>query len=77
MIPPLWVLLADVEANARRVVVPMAVNELWNCCQSPFGGGPFVDVEWATLLESRDVLVPTSVTAMLAVLTPPSEGLSA
>ena len=45
MMPPLAVLLAEVEAKVRRVVVLAAVNVREKVFQSADAGGPFVEVE--------------------------------
>ena len=74
IMPPLAVLLVEVEVKARRVVVLAAVNVREKVFQSA-DTGLFVDVECEMLSESSVLLV--SVTAMLAVLAPDSLGLSA
>lgn len=76
MMPPLAVLLAEVEAKVRRVVVLAAVNVREKVFQSADAGGPFVEVE-CEMLSERSELLLASVTAILAVLVPDSLGLSA
>ena len=76
MIPSLAPVSADVELINNRVVLPVAVKPSAAVNQSAFGG-EFVDVLWKIDVDSKTLLETTSVTAMLAELTPPATGLSA